>query len=155
MQVRVLYIHWVDRKGNNHLVGELRELLDLDEVIYELEYYKDCVDYLSENYEYFDMVSDCPYQKSLLFRYINRLPWFILDRTPSDERLDLSETLAEAGLEYYDRWAYMTWSHGVSDFDRYFVSEIKDDKEFRHPWLHELTVRWYNESKQDKLNVTD
>lgn len=155
MQVRTLYLHWVDMEGNNHLAGEIRELLAPGKAIYEIEYYKDCVDYLSENYEHFDRVSGCPYQKRLLFRYTNRFPWFILERTPSERRPDLKQVIAEAGLEYYDRWAFITWSHGVSNIDRYFVSEIKGDKEFRHPWLHELTIQMYNKSKKEKLKSMD
>lgn len=66
MQVKVLYIHWVDLSEVNHLVGELRELLSPNEAIYEIEYYKDCVGYLESTYSEFDRISGCPYDKRLM-----------------------------------------------------------------------------------------
>lgn len=57
MQLRTLYLHWVDLEANNHLVGELREFIEPNKVVYEIEYYKDCVEYLSSNFDYFDRVS--------------------------------------------------------------------------------------------------
>lgn len=141
MQLRKLYLHWVDMEANNYLVGELREFIEPGKVIYEIEYYKDCVDYLSATFNYFDRISGCPYQKRLVFRYTNRYPWFILERTPNDRRPDLDELLKEANLKYYDRWLYLIWNHGVCNVDRYFVSEIKNDKDYRHQWLHDFSIR--------------
>lgn len=151
MQVRTLYLHWVDMLGCNHLVGEIRELLKPNEFIYEIEYYEDCVKLLSSKFDYFDRVSGCPFEKRLLFRYTNKIPWFILERTPSEKRPDLNKVLSEAGLKYYDRWAYITWSHGVSNIDRYFVSEKEHDVDYKHPWLHDLSIRMYNKSSTDSL----
>jgi len=151
MQLRVLYLHWVDMQGNNHLVGELRELLKPNEVIYEIEYYDRCVKYLDSNFEYFDRISGCPYQRSLEFKYVNKYPWFIIERTPSPKRPDLKALLKEAGLEYYDRWKYLIWNHGVCNVDRYFVSEHKNDLEFKHPWLHDVSIRIYNKSIRSSL----
>lgn len=147
MQLRTLYLHWVDLETNNHLVGELREFIEPNKVVYEIEYYKDCVDYLSSNFDYFDRVSGCPYENRLMFRYTNKYPWFILERTPNDKRSDLASLLKEAKLNYYDRWEYLIWNHGVCNVDRYFVSTIKNDIDFKHPWLHEWSINKYNESK--------
>lgn len=144
MQLRTLYLHWVDLNANNHLVGELREFIEPNKVIYEIEYYKDCVEYLSSTFPYFDRISGCPYEKRLLFRFINRYPWFILERTPNDKRPDLQTLLNEANLDYYDRWEYLIWNHGVCNIDRYFVSTIKQDMDFKHPWLHDLSIRQNN-----------
>lgn len=136
MQVKVLYIHWVDLSEVNHLVGELRELLSPNEAIYEIEYYKDCVDYLESTYSEFDRISGCPYDKRLIFRYVNRYPWFITERTPNDKRPDLVELLNDVGLSIYDRWEYLKRTHGVCVVDRYFVSDVKNDLNYKHPWLH-------------------
>lgn len=136
MQVRTLYLHWVDLEEVNHLVGEIREMIDLNTVIYEIEYYKDCIDYLDEHYEEFDRVSGCPYENRLVFRYTNKYPWFITERTPNECRPDLQVLLDSVGMKVYDRWEYLKRTHGVCVVDRYFVSDIKGDLDYRHPWLH-------------------
>lgn len=140
MQIKTLYIYWVDFKANNYLVGEIRQCLSPEDWYYEIEYYDDCIDYITSKVDYFFGVSGCPHWQRHFARYRKRLPWFILERTPNSKRPDLPRLLQEAGMKYYDRWAYMIWNRGVYLNDRFYVSTRKDDLDFWSDWLHRYSL---------------
>ena len=135
-----LFIHWIDVKGDNHLIGRLVFITKFTESRFVIEYFKDC---LADAEKYnFERISGCPtdngkYTWEYPYSY---LPIFVDERMINPNRSDLMFHLGRYGLDIYDRYEFFKRSHGICSDNFLFLSDKEDDTNYWHNMKHGMML---------------
>lgn len=131
------YIHWVDRKCTNHLVGRLSRISNPpNNSGWVIEYFEDCLKKLSQ-LSYFTDIPGCdPSKGKLVFIYKNRTPVFVDQRVINRRRPDLPKVLKRLNMKCLIVEEYIDKTNGICTDNRFFTSHNEDEPYFWHYYLH-------------------
>ena len=133
------FIHWVDSKCTNHLVGRVSLVSNGSYNKWFIEYYGDCLNELKQTDDFimlpgFDHRNN---DKSLVLEYpFNFTPHFISQRVVSPKRKDMDSILETFGMTSYSDEEYLDKTHGVCVENKFFISDKEDASDFYNWYLH-------------------
>lgn len=142
------FIHWMDVKGENHLVG--RVCLITDDVLsqrYIIEYFNDCLAELLSMECSFKRIPGCDHTlgKRVWEYPQDYKPIFIEERTLNPKREDTRYILNHYGLECNMPFEYFDRSGGVCSDNSFFLFSKEDASEFYHHFLHGIRAKKPND----------
>lgn len=110
-----------DRYNNVYSVGEVRlERFDEENFQYIFTPYWEYIEFIPDGVFNGIPGIDLEHRQKHYYR-VNMTPAFIAMRTPSEQRADVKELMARAGLDYYDRFEWLLRTESRCGDDNLFV----------------------------------